>query len=160
MQYNRLISISGQQGLFELITSKTDGAIVRSLDDNTTRFVSSRNQQFSHLESIEIYTYADNVNLIEVFKAMNASAEALPDAKDPRTLKAYFSIVFPDMDMDRVYASDMKKMVRWIKVLNLTGVALTLSSSADQAQTDALHADPLTGEATTDHSTSKAAQSQ
>jgi len=126
MQYNRLISVTGQQGLFELISSKNDGAIVRSLDDNTTRFVSNRNHQFSHLESIEIYTYSSNVNLVDVFKAMNTNTNPLPDMKDPKALKAYFAVVFPDMDMERVYASDMKKMVRWFKILTDAGIAITL----------------------------------
>ena len=53
MQYSKLISITGMSGLFELVGSKTDGAIVKSLDDKTTKFVSSRVHNFSHLESID-----------------------------------------------------------------------------------------------------------
>ena len=56
MEYRKLIAISGMSGLFELVGSKTDGAIVRSLEDNTTKFVSSRQHNFSHIESIEIFT--------------------------------------------------------------------------------------------------------
>jgi len=67
MDYSKLVAVTGLPGLFELINSKTDGAIVRSLDDRTTRFVSSRVHQFSHLESIEVYTVRDNVNLVDVF---------------------------------------------------------------------------------------------
>ena len=70
MEYNKLISVTGFSGLFELVTSKSDGAIVRSLEDNSTKFVSSRLHQFSHLESIEVYTEDDNVNLAEIFLAM------------------------------------------------------------------------------------------
>ena len=58
MEYGKIISVSGMGGLFELVGSKKDGAIVRSLDDKTTRFVSSRIHNFSHLESIEVYTTA------------------------------------------------------------------------------------------------------
>ena len=54
MEYNKIVAITGLPGLYELINSKTDGAIVRSLDDKSTKFVSSRIHQFSHLESIEI----------------------------------------------------------------------------------------------------------
>ncbi|HEY0299264.1 MAG TPA: DUF5606 domain-containing protein, partial [Arachidicoccus sp.] len=56
MEYNKIISVTGLGGLYELVGSKADGAIVRSLDDNTTKFISSRSHQFSHLESIEVYT--------------------------------------------------------------------------------------------------------
>ena len=112
MEYSKLISVTGLGGLFELVASKTDGAIVRSLDDKSTRFVSSRQHSFSHLESIEVYTVRDNVNLVDIFNAMSESKEALPSEKDPAAIKAYFIKVYPDLDFDRVYASDMKKMVK------------------------------------------------
>lgn len=116
MEYNKLISVTGMGGLFELVGSKADGAIVRSLEDKTTKFISSRVHQFSHLESIEVYTVKDNVNLVEVFKAMKDSGEKLPDYKDAKVVKSYFEKVYPDMDFERVYASDMKKMVRWYNI--------------------------------------------
>lgn len=116
MEYNKLISVTGMGGLFELVGSKADGAIVRSLEDKSTKFISSRVHQFSHLESIEVYTVKDNVNLVEVFKAMKGSSEKVPDYKDAKAVKSYFEKVFPDMDFDRVYGSDMKKMVRWYNI--------------------------------------------
>ena len=67
MEYNQLVAVSGLSGLFELVSSKADGGIVRSLEDQSTRFVSTRVHQFSHLESIEVYTIRENVNLVEVF---------------------------------------------------------------------------------------------
>lgn len=109
MEYRKLIAISGMSGLFELVGSKTDGAIVRSLEDNTTKFVSSRVHNFSHIESIEIFTIRENVNLVEVFKAMEKSAEIIPSDKDPKAILNYFKKVYPEMDFDRVYTSDMKK---------------------------------------------------
>lgn len=132
MEYNRIIAVTGMPGLFELVASKTDGAIVRSLDDKTTRFVSSRVHNFSHLESIEIYTVRDNVNLVEVFQAMENNGDSLPDGKDAAALKAYFKSVFPEMDFDRVYSSDMKKMVKWFEVLKKAGIAIKLSEPAGE----------------------------
>jgi hypothetical protein len=117
MEYNKLASVTGMSGLFELLSSKADGAVVRSLEDNTTKFVSSRIHNFSHLESIEVFTVKDNVNLSEVFLAMKASTEKLPDANDAKKVKAYFEKVYPDMDFSRVYASDTKKMIKWFEVL-------------------------------------------
>lgn len=117
MEYNKIVAITGVAGLFELMNSKTDGAIVRSLEDNTTKFVSSRVHNFSHLESIEVYTVNDNVNLVDVFKAMKEKGTALPDMKDNKSLKKYFETVFPELDFERVYASDMKKMIRWFEIL-------------------------------------------
>ncbi|NCI48609.1 hypothetical protein GWC95_01650 [Sediminibacterium roseum] len=132
MEYSKLISITGLNGLFELVGSKTDGAIVKSLDDQSTKFVSSRIHNFSHLESIEVYTVRDNVNLVEVFQAMGASNEALPSEKDAAAVKAYFQKVYPDMDFSRVYASDMKKMVKWYAVLKANNIEPKLSEEPEE----------------------------
>ena len=132
MEYSKLISITGLNGLFELVGSKTDGAIVRSLDDQTTKFVSSRVHNFSHLESIEVYTVRDNVNLVDVFQAMGKSKEALPSDKDAAAVKAYFQKVYPDMDFARVYASDMKKMVKWYSILKANNVDPKLSEEPEE----------------------------
>ena len=134
MEYNKLISVTGFSGLFELVTSKTDGAIVRSLEDNTTKFVSSRVHQFSHLESIEVYTTDENVNLADIFKAMDASTEALPSEKDNKAVKSYFEKVFPSMDFERVYSSDMKKMVRWFGVIKQQNIEIVLPEMDEEEE--------------------------
>ena len=127
MEYSKIIAITGLPGLYELISSKSDGGIVRSLDDKSTRFVSSRVHQFSHLESIEVYTTRHNVNLVDVLKAMENSKEKLPDDKEAPALKTYFEKVFPELDFDRVYTSDLKKMVKWYAVLAKNEVEIKLS---------------------------------
>ena len=132
MEYNKIIAVTGLPGLYELLSSKSDGAIVRSLDDKTTRFVSSRIHNFSHLESIEVYTVRDNVNLVDILKAMEASAEKLPDEKDGADLKAYFTKVYPDLDFGRVYSSDLKKMVKWYSVLKANNIEIKLSEPEEE----------------------------
>ncbi len=135
MEYSKLVSVTGLPGLFELVASKNDGAIVRALDDKSTRFVSSRVHNFSHLESIEVYTEGDNVNLADVFLAMQGSSEKLPDEKDANAVKAYFKNVYPTMDFDRVYSSDMKKMVRWFEVLKKNDIKIELSEEPEEEET-------------------------
>jgi len=130
MEYSKLISVTGIGGLFELVASKADGAIVRALEDNSTKFISSRQHSFSHLESIEVYTQRENVNLVDVFKAMEASKAALPSEKDPAAIKKYFEKVYPDMDFERVYPSDMKKMVKWFSILKKNSVEIKLAEEA------------------------------
>ena len=138
MEYSKIIAITGLPGLFELISSKSDGGIVRSLDDKSTRFVSSRVHQFSHLESIEVYTTRHNVNLVEVLQAMESSKEKLPDDKDSSGLKSYFEKVYPELDFDRVYASDLKKMVKWYSVLSKNQVEIKLSEPAEEPVEEAV----------------------
>jgi DNA repair ATPase RecN len=133
MDYNKIVSVTGMPGLFELLSSKSDGAVVRSLDDNSTKFVSTRQHNFSHLESIEVYTTKDNTNLAEVFEAMKKSEEKIPDAKaDNKTLKAYFEKVFPDLDFDRVYASDMKKMVKWYHIIEKNNIEIKIKTEEEK----------------------------
>lgn len=120
MQYREIVAVTGLGGLFQLVASKQDGAIVRSLEDKSTRFVSSRVHNFTPLESIEVFTTGENVNLAEVFKAMDEKAAAFPlvaGKADNNAIKAYFKSVFPEFDEDRVYVSDMKKMVKWFGIL-------------------------------------------
>lgn len=134
MEYSKLVAVTGLPGLFELINSKNDGAIIRSLEDGSTRFASSRIHQFSHLESIEVYTIRENVNLVEIFKAMDAAGGSLPDTKDNAKLKAYFDSAYPDLDFDRVYASDLKKMVKWFEVLKKKNIELKLSELPEEEE--------------------------
>ncbi len=134
MEYGKIISITGMGGLFELVGSKKDGAIVKSLEDNSVKFVSSRIHNFSHLESIEVYTVRDNANLVDLLKAIDASGKSLPNEKDAAAVKSFFEDVYPDMDFERVYASDMKKMVKWYSVLKANDVEFVLSEPEEEEE--------------------------
>jgi len=134
MEYAKIVAVTGLPGLFELVSSKSDGAIVRSLEDKSSKFVSSRIHNFSHLESIEVYTIRDNVNLVDVFNAMGSSSEKLPDEKDNSAVKKYFEKVYPDLDFDRVYSSDMKKMVKWFSVLQSNNIEIKLREVTEEEQ--------------------------
>ena len=139
MEYSKIISVTGLGGLYELVGSKTDGAIVRSLDDESVKFISSRQHNFSHLESVEVFTTGHNVNLAEIFSIMGESKEALPSEKDPKAIKSYFEKVYPELDFDRVYASDMKKMVKWFTILQSNGVEI---KTAEEPVTEDVTTEP------------------
>lgn len=147
MDYNKIVSVSGLSGLFEMLSSKADGAVLKSLEDNTTKFVSSRQHNFSHLESIEVYTTKENTNLAEVFEAMKKSEIKIPDDKaTSKDLKAYFEKVFPGLDHDRVYTSDMKKMVKWLGILTKNKIEISVKSeeekeSANEVKNKPAHTD-------------------
>lgn len=134
MEYSKIIAVTGLPGLQELISSKNDGAIVRSLEDKSTKFVSSRIHNFSHLESIEVYTVRDNVNLVDLFQAMEKSGVSLPDEKDAKSIKSYFEKVFPELDFERVYNSDMKKMVKWYSILKANNIEIKLREMPEEVE--------------------------
>lgn len=157
MEYNKLVAVTGMPGLYELLSSKADGGIVKSLQDGSSKFVSNRVHQFSHLESIEIYTTADNVNMVEVLQGMASSKEKMPDAKaSNEDIKKYFGKVYPAIDLERVYASDMKKMLKWFEILNEKKIDIKLTEHTETAEGEEETAKPA-AEKTAKKQTPKAA---
>ena len=125
MEYREIVAVTGLGGLFQLLATKSDGAIVRNLADKSTKFISARLHNVTPLESIEVYTTGENVRLHEVFQKMqdNENSIAILDPKaDNNSVKNYFKTVFPDFDEDRVYVSDMKKMLKWYELLKENGL--------------------------------------
>lgn len=120
MEYKEIVSVTGLGGLFHLLTTKSDGAIVRNISDKSTKFISARKHNVTPLESIEVYTTGENVRLHEVFQNMKDTESKTPpvDAKaSSDDIRAYFTTVLPEFDHDRVYVSDMKKMLKWYQML-------------------------------------------
>jgi hypothetical protein len=119
MEYREIVAVTGIGGLFQLMATKADGAIVRNLADKTTKFISARLHNVTPLESIEVYTTGDNVRLHEVFQKMKDSDIPMVDAKtaDNNAIKGYFKAIFAEFDDERVYVSDMKKMLKWFELL-------------------------------------------
>lgn len=120
MEYRQIVAVTGLSGLYQLMSTKNDGAIVRSLTDKSVKFVSARIHHITPLESIEIYTTGDNVRLHEVLETIKGNDEpvaALNSKKDDKATKAYFKTILPDFDEDRVYTSDIRKVLKWYGIL-------------------------------------------
>ncbi len=120
MEYRQIVAVTGLSGLYQLMSTKNDGAIVRSLTDKSVKFVSARIHHITPLESIEIYTTSDNVRLHEVLqkiKENDAQVAQLNSKKDDKATKAYFKTVLPEFDEERVYTSDIRKVLKWYEIL-------------------------------------------
>lgn len=142
MEYSKLVAVTGLPGLFELISTKADGAIIRSLEDNSTKFAATRIHNFSHLESIEVYTTGDNVNLVDIFNAMEAASGSLPDTKDNGSVKKYFEKTYPELDFERVYPSDLKKMIKWFEILKKNKIEIKLSEPEEEVEAEVVEETP------------------
>lgn len=134
MDYSKIVAVPGLPGLFLLSGKKGDGVIVKNLDDNSIKLITTRNGGVTQLEAIEVFTVRDNVNLSEIFIAMKESSEALPSEKDTKALKAYFEKVYPDLDFERVYPSDMKKMVKWFAALQKHNITIKLIEETSEEE--------------------------
>jgi phosphoenolpyruvate carboxylase len=81
-----------------------------------------------------VYTVQQNVNLVEVFHAIEKSGSSLPDMKDNAVVKKYFEKVYPDMDFERVYNSDLKKMIKWYEVLKKNNIEIKISEPEEEVE--------------------------
>ncbi len=139
MRYNEIVAITGLSGLYQLISTKSDGAIVKNLDDNTTKFVAARSHNVTPLDSIEVFTITDNVRLFDVFQSFKENDTILEEfdlsKADNKKIASTFATLFPDYDKDRVYVSDMKKIIKWYKILKKLDL-LNVPETNEEATTD------------------------
>lgn len=120
-----ILSISGKPGLYKLVSNSKNMVIVESLVDNKKLPIHARDKVVS-LGDISIYTETDDVPLRDIFvsiknKENGNKASINPNAK-PEELKKYFQEVLPDFDKDRVYPTDIKKMIAWYNIINEAGI--------------------------------------
>ena len=120
MSLDKILSISGKPGLFEIVAQTRSGFIAQSLIDKKKVSVSIHNN-ISVLSEIAVYTLTEELPLREVFKKIrdkeNAQQTSISHKDSKDTLEEYFFGVLPDYDEDRVYASDIKKIVQWYNLL-------------------------------------------
>lgn len=119
MEIKGIISISGKPGLHKVISQTKNGLIAESLIDNK-RFPVYSNQQISALEDISIYTYEDDVLLSEVFGKLyeiEGGKASINHKSSAAELSAKVEEALPNYDKERVYASDIKKIVQWYNLL-------------------------------------------
>jgi hypothetical protein len=119
MDLSKIISISGKPGLFQIINQSRGGVVAQSLLDQKKISI-GQTQQVSTLSDISIYTEEGDEPFENVLKAMHkeAAGEKIEiDLKDDAALRNYLFTVLPGHDEDRVYASDIKKMVKWYNLL-------------------------------------------
>ncbi len=121
MDLTKIFAISGKPGLFQVVTQRTNGFIVKSLLTGKTNFISMRTHAFSSLGNISIYTMTDATLLKEVLKSIHEKDEAGSPPPAPNSegsvLHGYMKEVLPEYDEDRVYNSDIKKLIKWYNIL-------------------------------------------
>jgi hypothetical protein len=124
MSLEKVLSISGKPGLYKLKTQTRTGFLAESLLDGKTINVSGRHN-VSLLSEIAVYTLTEEVPLREVFKKISEKEngkETIDHKASKEELEEFFFGVMPDYDEDRVYASDIKKIVQWYNMLIKNGI--------------------------------------
>jgi hypothetical protein len=122
MELKEIISISGKPGLYRVIARSAKNFIVESIDGQKTRFSVSASQQVALLDEITVYTEStDGLSLKTVFENIESKKadSPVPTPKDsPVVIRDYFKIIAPGYDQERVYISDMKKILKWYDIVS------------------------------------------
>ena len=119
MEFSKIISVTGKPGLFQVVSQSKNAIIVASLIDQK-RLAINATQNVSLLENIAIYTYEEDMPLLDVFKAMSEKTEgkaAISHKESGKKLTAFFTDVLPNYDDERVYTSNIKKVIQWFNLL-------------------------------------------
>lgn len=122
MKLSEVASVSGKGGLFKVIAPTKSAIILESLDENKTKMIATTHHRVSLLHEISIYTHTEEgtVPLKEVLRKIHkdyGNDLGLDHNADPAELKSFLKDVLPEYDEDRVYVSDIKKLVRWYAIL-------------------------------------------
>lgn len=139
MGLDKILSISGKPGLFKIITQTRGGFVAESLIDKKKVSV-NMHSNVSVLSEIAIYTLAEEVPLREVFKKIMDKEKGKPTSithKDSNdVLEEYFFDVLPDYDEDRVYISDIKKIVQWYNLLQSQSLLTVLEDNSKASKSE------------------------
>lgn len=119
MDLSEILSITGKPGLFKVVTQAKNGIIVESLIDGK-RFTAFSNERISSLEEISIFSETEDIPLKDVFQSLFEKFEGkagISHKSEGKLLKETFEEVVPDYDSERVYVSDIKKVIQWYNLL-------------------------------------------
>jgi hypothetical protein len=126
MGLEKILSVAGKPGLYKLITQTRTGFVAESLLDGKRITVSLRSS-VSVLSEIAIYTLEEEVPLREVFQKIqtkeNGAKTSISHKDEKIKLEEYFFEVLPNYDEDRVYVSDIKKVIQWYNILTNSNIA-------------------------------------
>jgi len=126
MNIDGIIAVSGKPGLYKVIGQTKNGVIVTSLSDGKKLAMSS-SSKMSALQDIAIYTYAEEIPLVDVLEKIRIKEDgkaAIGHKSSAAVLSDYFRTILDDYDEDRVYPSDIKKVISWYNTLQREGLAV------------------------------------
>lgn len=138
MEFNKIISVTGRPGLFQVISQSKNAVIAESLVEKK-RVAINATQNVSLLENIAIYTYEEDVPLLDILTTMyekTAGKEAPSHKESNKVLTAFFSEVLPGYDEERVYPSNIKKVIQWFNILVNAGMDFTKVEKISTEETE------------------------
>jgi len=136
MNVEKILAIAGKPGLFELKLQTRSGFLAESLLDGKKITVGMRSN-VSLLSEISMYTYSEEKPLVEIMRTIAIKENEGPtisNKEDNAKLVAYFKEILPDYDEDRVYVSDIKKVLNWYNILQAKGLVSKEEPKVENAE--------------------------
>lgn len=139
MTLAEIASISGKGGLFKVVAPTKSGVILESLDEAKTKLVATTSHRLSLLHEISIYTTTKEgtVPLEDILKKMHSDFGndlGVDGNSDASELKSFMKAVLPEFDENRVYVSDIKKLVRWYEIISKYAPELIAEKTEEKKQ--------------------------
>jgi hypothetical protein len=142
MNLRGIVAVSGRPGLYKLVGQNKGGYVLESLDAQKVKIVANiTTTKLASLEDITIYGQDEDLKLVDVLANITAAQGTVPDAKsDAKALKTFFEEVAPNHDDEKVYSSDMKKIITWYHLLKDLPL-FTETSDVSEGETESIKTD-------------------
>ena len=142
MNLRGIVAVSGRPGLYKLVGQNKGGYVLESLDAQKVKIVANiTTTKLASLEDITIYGEDEDLKLVDVLANITAATGNVPDAKsDAKELKSFFEEVAPNHDQEKVYSSDMKKIITWYHLLKDLPL-FTETSAAEAGEVEGIKAE-------------------
>ncbi|WP_207429656.1 DUF5606 domain-containing protein [Pedobacter sp. SYSU D00535] len=146
MNLRGLVAVSGKPGLYKIIGQNKSGFVLESLDAQKVKLVVNLSTaKLASLEDITVFGQDEDLKLSDIFERMKGTS--VPDPKaDGTTLRTYFREVAPDHDEDRVYSSDMKKIITWYNLIKDLPLFTEEAGTEAEEATAEVAEEPVTAE--------------
>jgi hypothetical protein len=146
MNLRGIVAVSGKTGLFKVIGQNKSGFVLESLDEQKLKLVVNMSTaKLASLEDITVFGEDDDLKLSDIFEQMKDSSAPDPKNADGKALRNYFREVAPQHDEEKVYSSDIKKIINWYSILK--DMPLFSETAPEAVQEEIVVAEPAAKEA-------------
>ena len=137
MNLSGIVAVSGKPGLWKALAQNKTGFVLESLDAQKTKLIANLSTaKLAALDEITLFSNDEDIKLIDVLERMK-TASNIPDAKaDGKVLRTFFREVAPDHDEEKVYASDMKKVISWYQILKDLPIFNEVAKTAENSEAE------------------------
>ncbi len=132
MNLQGIVAVSGKGGLYKALGQNKSGIILEAMDATKVKLIANATSRIAAIQDITIFsTLEEDIKLVDIFNRFIASGKVPAANEDGKALRAFFVAVVPEHDIERVYSSDIKKIVQWYHTLNALELLKTVPAEIE-----------------------------